>query len=75
MGVKLKEWFCKLQYILDIFHVWCYLFEFKICCSLYPARTTDTQRELFFKNSKLLGLGKQIGLKFYDAFWVFLAKL
>ena len=28
------------------------------------ARTTDTQRELLFKNSKLLGLGRQIGLKF-----------
>ena len=38
-------------------------------------RTTDTQTELFFKNSKLLGLGRQIGPKFYKAFGVFLAKL
>ena len=35
----------------------------------------DTQTELFFKNSKLLGLGRQIGPKFYEAFGVFLAKL
>ena len=38
------------------------------------SRTTDTQTELFFKNSKLLGLGRQIGPKFYEAFGVFLAK-
>ena len=37
--------------------------------------TTDIQKELFFKNSKLLGLGRQIGPKFYEAFGVFLAKL
>ena len=41
---------------------------------LYPW-TMDTQRGLFFKNSKLLGLGRQIGLKFYEAFGVFMAKL
>ena len=41
----------------------------------YRTRTTDIQRELFFKNSKLLGLGRQIGLKFYEAFGAFLAKL
>ena len=35
----------------------------------------DTQRELFFKNLKLLALGRQIKLKFYEAFGVFLAKL
>jgi hypothetical protein len=28
-----------------------------------------------FKNSKLLGLGRHIGLIFFDTFWVFLAKL
>ena len=39
------------------------------------SRTTDTQTERFFKNSKLLGLGRQIGPKFYEAFGVFLAKL
>ena len=33
------------------------------------------RRELFFKNHKLLGLGRQIGLKTYEAFGVFLAKL
>ena len=38
-------------------------------------RTTDIQRELFFKNLKLLGLGRQIGLKFWGAFWLFPAKL
>ena len=37
--------------------------------------TMDIQRELFFKNSKVLGLGRQIGLKFWGAFWVFPAKL
>ena len=29
----------------------------------------------FFKNYKLLGLSRQIWLKFYEAFGVFLAKL
>ena len=43
--------------------------------TVYVARTTDTQRELFFKNSKLLGLGRQIGPKFFEAFGVFSAKL
>ena len=33
-------------------------------CQCLFTRTTDTQRELFFKNPKLLGLGRQIGLKF-----------
>ena len=45
---------------------------------LYPwsiSRTTDIQRELFFKNSKVLGLGRQIGLKFWGAFWLFPVKL
>ena len=42
--------------------------------ALHP-RTTDIQRELFFKNSKLLGLGRQIGLKFWGAFWLFLLAL
>ena len=31
--------------------------------------------ESFFFNSKLLGLGRQIGLKFLEVFGVFLAKL
>ena len=44
-------------------------------CIVLKSRTTDIQRELFFKNWKLLGLGRQIGLKFYEAFGVFLAKL
>ena len=42
---------------------------------IIESRTTDTQRELFLKNSKLLGLGRQIGLKFVKAFEAFLAKL
>ena len=33
--------------------------------------TTDTQRELFFKNLELLGLGRYFGLKFFEAFGVF----
>ena len=33
------------------------------------------ERTFFFKNSNLLGLGKQIGLKFFEAFRVFSAKL
>ena len=41
--------------------------------TVYVARTTDTQRELFFKNSKLLGLGRQIN--FFEAFGVFSTKL
>ena len=40
-------------------------------CIWWRARTTDIQRELFFKNSKLLGWGRQIGLKFYEVFRVF----
>ena len=39
------------------------------------ARTTDTQRELFSENPKLLGLGRQIGPKNLGAFGVFLANL
>ena len=38
-------------------------------------QATDTQRELFFKNLKFLGLGRQIGPKIYEAFVLFLAKL
>ena len=38
-------------------------------------RTTDTQRELFFENPKLLGLGRQIGSKTFGAFGVFSADL
>ena len=35
-----------------------------------------TPREfVFFKNPKLLGLGRQIGLKFWGSFWLFPAKL
>ena len=32
----------------------------------------ESQRELFFKNPKLLGLGRQIGVKCFEAFGVFL---
>jgi hypothetical protein len=39
------------------------------------ARTTDTQRELFFKKSKAVGLGRQIGLKYFEAFGVFSVKI
>ena len=36
----------------------------------------QTPRErAFFKNLKLMGLGRQIGLKCFEAFGVFLAKL
>ena len=42
--------------------------------SILP-RTTDTQRELFFENHKILGLGRQIGPQNFGAFWVFLADL
>ena len=39
-------------------------------------RTTDTQREFFFfKNPKLLGLGRQIGLINFGVFGVFSAEL
>ena len=41
----------------------------------FQPQTTDTQRGLFFKNSKHLGLGRQIGLKLSEAFGVFSAKL
>ena len=33
------------------------------------------EREIIFKNSKLLSLGRQIGLKFFETFQLFLAKL
>ena len=42
---------------------------------LIISRTTDIKREVFFKNLKLLDLGRQIGLKFWGAFWLFPAKL
>ena len=38
-------------------------------------RNTDTQRELFFENPKLLGLGRQIGGKIGGVFGVFSADL
>ena len=43
----------------------------------FNSRTMDTghPERAFFKNPKLLGLGWQIGLKFYEAYGVFLAKL
>ena len=34
-------------------------------------RTTDTQRESFFKNPKHLDLGRHFGLKYFEAFGVF----
>ena len=49
--------------------------KFKVVPYMYTTRTTDIQRELIFNNSKFLGFGRQIGLKFYDAFGAFLAKL
>ena len=66
--------------ILKMMGVWLSLlngkkWEVVKCFKCFQPRTTDTQRELFFKNLKLLGLGRQIGPKFYEAFWVFLAKL
>ena len=37
-----------------------------------PPHGQRTSREsFFFKNSKVLGLGRQIGLKFWGAFWLF----
>ena len=60
-------WF---QMVRHFYHI---IWNLRIGWSL--PRTTDTQRELFFKNSKLLGLGRQIGLKFWGAFWLFPAKL
>ena len=60
-------WF---QMVRHFYHI---IWNLRIGWSL--PRTTDTQRELFFKNSKLLGLGRQIGLKFFEAFGVFSAKL
>ena len=41
----------------------------------YTARTTDTQRELFFKNLEFLGLGWHFGLKVFAAFGGFSAGL
>jgi hypothetical protein len=41
-----------------------------------PPHGQRTSREsFFFKNLKVLGLGRQIGLKFWGAFWLFPAKL
>ena len=37
-----------------------------------PGTTTESQRELFFENPKLLGLGRQIGVKCFEVFGVFL---
>ena len=41
----------------------------------YLARTKDTQRELFFENLELLGLGRHFRLKCFEASGVFLAGL
>jgi hypothetical protein len=38
-------------------------------------RTTDTKREFFFENSKILGLGRQIGPKFFGVFSADLAAI
>jgi hypothetical protein len=35
----------------------------------------DTQQEPFFKNLKLLGLGRQIGIKHFEVFGVMSAKV
>ena len=51
------------------------LLRMYLVSKISESRTTDTQRELFFKNSQLLGLGRQIELKFLEAFGVFSAKL
>ena len=73
---KLKKQLSKLAHnlLIDFFQYWPGHFQQKkkfkglnmsplhILLGLIP-RTTDIQRELFFKNSKLLGLGRQIGLK------------
>ena len=85
---KLKKQLSKLAHnlLIDFFQYWPGHFQQKkkfkglnmsplhILLGLIP-RTTDIQLELFFKNSKLLGLGRQIGLKFWRAFWLFPAKL
>ena len=42
---------------------------------MWISRTLDIQRELFFKNSKLLGLGRQIWLINTGAFGLFSAKI
>jgi len=41
--------------------------------NLTPNHGLRTPRELFFKNLELLGLGRHFGLKFFEAFGVFLA--
>ena len=40
-----------------------------------PTDYGHPERAFFFKNLKLLVLGRQIWLKFFEAFGVFLAKL
>ena len=49
--------------------------SFALFLLCFKARTTDTQRELLFKNPKLLGLSRHFGLKCFEAFGVFSAKL
>ena len=46
--------------------------SFALFLSCFKARNTDTQRELLFKNLKLLGLSRHFGLK---SFGVFSARL
>ena len=41
------------------------------CKKYVNPRTTDTQREFFFKNLECLAMGRHFGLKFFEAFWVF----
>jgi hypothetical protein len=43
--------------------------------AVYNPRTTDTQRELFFKNLKFLGLGRRFRRNLFEEFGVFSARL
>ena len=78
-----RNWKCFIKN-LKCFYKVSYIFGTSKCATNYRnifevydgfIQGLDPQRVSFFKNSKLLGLNRQVGLNFYEAFGVFLAKL
>ena len=58
--------------LTQMLHLMCLLFSICICTD-YGRRIP--KESFFFKNPKLLCLGRRFGLKYFEAFGVFLAKL
>ena len=62
----LAFWNWKIKKGLETSFLW-FLWKWQELVGWFKARITDTQRELFFKNPQLLGLGRHFGMKFFKA--------